>query len=157
MSRRAPIAYPRRLILLLAALGVFVLALVWRAVDLQVMNRDFLQGQGDARHLRALALPAHRGMITDRGGEPLAISTPVDSVWANPKELMLEREGWRPLARLLGMDAADLRDRILQRADREFVYLKRRVDPELAQRVMALEIPGISSSASTAVIIRWAR
>lgn len=144
MSRGAPIAYPVRLILLLAALSVFVLALVWRAVDLQVMNRDFLQDQGDARHLRALALSAHRGMITDRSGEPLAISTPVDSVWVNPKELVLEREGWRPLARLLGMDASELRDRILQRADREFVYLRRRVDPELAQRVMALEIPGVS-------------
>ncbi|MBK9132256.1 MAG: penicillin-binding protein 2 [Gammaproteobacteria bacterium] len=144
MSRGAPIAYPMRLITLLALLGAIVIALVWRAVDLQVMNRDFLQDQGDARHLRALALPAHRGMITDRGGEPLAISTPVDSVWVNPKELVLEREGWRPLARLLGMDVAELRDRIMQRADREFVYLKRRIDPELAQRVMALEIPGVS-------------
>jgi cell division protein FtsI (penicillin-binding protein 3) len=144
MSRSAPLAYSMRLTFLLALLVLIVLALVWRAVDLQVRNRDFLQDQGDARHLRALTMPAHRGMITDRNGEPLAISTPVDSVWANPKELALERERWRPLARLLGMDVAELRDRIMQRADREFVYLKRHVDPALAQRVMALEIPGVS-------------
>lgn len=144
MSRSAPPTYSARLGLLLALLGLIVFALVWRAVDLQVMNRDFLQGQGDARHLRVLTMPAHRGMITDRNGEPLAISTPVDSVWANPKELALERERWQPLARLLGMDVAELRDRVMQRADREFVYLKRHVDPALAQRVVALEIPGVS-------------
>lgn len=144
MSRAVPISHSMRLVFLLALLGLIVLALVWRVVDLQVMNRDFLQDQGDARHLRALTLPAHRGMITDRNGEPLAVSTPVDSVWANPKELALERERWRPLARLLDMDVAELRDRVVQRADREFVYLRRHVDPALAQRVMALEIPGVS-------------
>jgi cell division protein FtsI (penicillin-binding protein 3) len=139
-----PLTRSMRLTCLLALIGLFVLALVWRAVDLQVMNRDFLQDQGDARHLRALTMPAHRGMITDRNGEPLAISTPVDSIWVNPKELVLERDRWRQLARLLDMDVAELRDRLAQRADREFVYLKRHVDPALAQRVMAMEIPGVS-------------
>jgi cell division protein FtsI (penicillin-binding protein 3) len=144
MSRNSSLTHSMRLKSLLALLGLIVLALVWRAIDLQVSDKEFLQDQGDARHLRVLAMPAHRGMITDRNGEPLAISTPVDSVWANPKELALERERWRPLARLLGMDVAELRDRVMQRADREFVYLRRHVDPALAQRVMALEIPGVS-------------
>lgn len=145
MSRRsAPLSYTMRLGFLLALLGLIVVALIWRVIDLQVMDRDFLQDQGDARHLRELTMPAHRGMIMDRNGEPLAVSTPVDSVWANPKELALERERWRPLARLLDMDVAELRDRVMQRADREFVYLKRHIDPALAQRVMALEIPGVS-------------
>ena len=69
-------------------------ALIWRAVDLQVFNQDFLQNQGDARHLRVVTLAAHRGMILDRNGEPLAVSTPVDSVWANPQELATAREYW---------------------------------------------------------------
>jgi len=144
MSRNSPLTHSMRLNFLLALVGLIVLVLVWRAIDLQVSDKEFLQDQGDARHLRVLTMPAHRGMITDRNGEPLAISTPVDSVWVNPKELVLERERWRPLARLLGMDIAELRDRVMQRADREFVYLRRHIDPALAQRVIALEIPGVS-------------
>lgn len=144
MSSSAQIIRSVRLRSMLALLGLIVLVLAWRVIDLQVMNRDFLRGQGDARHLRVHTMSAHRGMIMDRNGEPLAISTPVDSIWANPKELAREQDHWRQLAKLLDMTAAELRDRIMQRADREFVYLKRHVDPALAQRVMALEIPGVS-------------
>lgn len=144
MNRNVPLIHPARLGLVLGTLAAVMLVLAWRALDLQVLNRDFLQDQGDARHLRTLEMPAHRGMITDRNGEPLAVSTPVDSVWANPRELVRQRGRWHELARLLGMDAAALGEWVMRRADREFIYLKRHVTPALAQRVMALGIPGVS-------------
>ncbi|HFQ91466.1 MAG TPA: penicillin-binding protein 2, partial [Chromatiales bacterium] len=128
----------------LGILGCAVLVMVWRAFDLQIVDTDFLQGQGDARHLRTIAVAAHRGMITDRNGEPLAISTPVDSVWANPGEMQASDGQWLALGRLLGLDADYLRERIASRAGREFVYLKRRLNPDVAREVMALGIPGVS-------------
>jgi len=70
-------------------LAMVVCALIWRVLDLQVFNKDFLKGQGNARVLRQLEVTAHRGMITDRNGYPLAISTPVSSIWINPKEFGL--------------------------------------------------------------------
>ncbi len=132
---------------LYTVLGSFALAaglLGVRAFDLQVFNNDFLQGQGDARFLRTTKLAAHRGMITDRHGEPLAISTPVDSVWANPSELLAEQDRLGELAGVIGMKTRVLRQRIEQRMGREFVYLKRHIDPDLARRVMDLKLPGVS-------------
>ena len=73
---------------LLLGFGLCACILLGRAVDLQVLDKQFLQTQGDARHLRVVEIPAHRGAITDRNGEPLAISSPVDSVWVNPKEFL---------------------------------------------------------------------
>jgi cell division protein FtsI (penicillin-binding protein 3) len=143
MSNPASMVRPWRLALVMGVLGCAAAALGWRALDLQVMNREFLQDQGDARHLRAHVIPAHRGMITDRHGEPLAISTPVDSVWVNPRELQAEESQWPLLARTLGMSAKELAERLRQRADREFMYLKRHVDPDLAASVTALGIPGV--------------
>lgn len=139
------IIHPSRLILVLAVMVLATGTLGWRALDLQVMDRAFLQDQGDARHLRSQAMPAHRGMITDRHGDPLAISTPVESIWANPRELIESRERWPELAGLLGIDADDFEDRIQQRANREFVYLRRHVDPSFADRVLALGLRGVST------------
>ncbi len=119
-------------------------ALAARSVHLQVLDREFLREEGDARHLRVVKMSAHRGMITDRNGEPLAISTPVDSVWANPGELMSARERLPELARLLGVPADDLWQTIASRADREFVYLRRHINPDLGRRVLALELPGVA-------------
>ncbi len=137
MRMDAPLTQPLRIVLVLGALGALALSLAWRALDLQVLDKEFLQNQGDARHLRELAIPANRGMITDRNGEPLAVSTPVDSVWANPRELLAARAQWPALARLLNIDAKGLERHLLGRLDREFVYLKRAVNPELAQQVTA--------------------
>jgi cell division protein FtsI (penicillin-binding protein 3) len=137
-------SYGGRRLLVLGVLALAAVGLVGRAVDLQVARKDFLQGQGDARYLRVVAEPAHRGMITDRYGEPLAISTPVDSVWANPQELINARESWPALARVLGMRSAALERLLANYRDKEFVYLKRRVTPDVAQAVMALEIPGVT-------------
>lgn len=133
----------RRNLILVVMVGAFLL-LVWRAVDLQVVNKGFLQGQGDARYLREVADPAHRGMITDRYGEPLAISTPVDSVWADPQVLTQARESWPRLAKVLGVKKDALVRLLASKRNKEFVYLKRRVSPDVASKVMELKIPGVA-------------
>ena len=141
-TERAPIFAIRR-IFILVLLATAVLLLLWRVVYLHVLNKDFLQQQGDARHLRVVPLSAHRGMITDRFGEPLAVSTPVDSVWANPQELIAARDELPLLAKLLNLDIDRLQRLLAGRGDREFVYLKRHISPSLAQQVMALNLPGV--------------
>ncbi|MDH4047765.1 MAG: penicillin-binding transpeptidase domain-containing protein [Gammaproteobacteria bacterium] len=125
----------------------FVLAassLMARAVHLQVLNKDFLNQQADSRHLRTEKISAHRGSIVDRNGEPLAISTPVDSVWANPKELAAAVDRVPQLAKALKLDSQLLMRRITQSMDKEFLYLKRHLSPEQAQQVMALKLPGVN-------------
>ena len=82
--------------LVFAAAGV---ALTGRALWLQVIDKDFLLSQGDARHLRVVAVPAHRGTITDRNGEVLAVSTPVESISCNPRELLAHPTRLGALAR----------------------------------------------------------
>ncbi len=145
MSEQTPTpTYRGRRLLVLAVLSLAGLALVARAVDLQVVRKDFLQGQGDARYLRVVSEPAHRGMITDRLGEPLAISTPVDSVWANPQELILARDSWPRLTKVLGLKRGALERQLAAKRNKEFMYLKRRVAPDLAQKVMALKVPGVA-------------
>jgi cell division protein FtsI (penicillin-binding protein 3) len=129
---------------LLLAFGALAGALVWRAVDLQVLDKQFLLAQGEARHLRVVEIPAYRGVITDRNGEPLAISSPVDSVWVNPREFVAAGASAAQLGRLLDLDPVWLAGRIKERADREFFYIKRHVTPELGERVMALALPGVS-------------
>jgi cell division protein FtsI (penicillin-binding protein 3) len=130
----------------LACLGAL---LVWRLVSLQVLDTErgyrFLQSQGDARSLRIEPIPAHRGIISDRNGEPLAVSTPVQTLWANPQTLVaqIEADKWIPLAQALGVEPEELRRRISAVADREFVYLRRRMNPASAARVMALGVPGV--------------
>lgn len=136
--------YPVRRGLVIGTMALATLALLGRAVELHVLDRDFLQGQGDARYLRSVDVAAHRGMITDRHGEPLAISTPVESVWANPAELMGARDRWGELAEALGISGKALDGIVAPRKEREFVYLRRHMRPDLAADVMALGIPGVS-------------
>ncbi|HHI94698.1 MAG TPA: penicillin-binding protein 2 [Gammaproteobacteria bacterium] len=143
-AKTSELAFRGRRFLVLSVLALAGLALVARAVDLQVVSKDFLKGQGDARYLRVVSEPAHRGMITDRFGEPLAISTPVDSVWANPQELILARDSWPQLTKVLGLKRGALERQLAAKRDKEFIYLKRRVAPDLAEKVMALEIPGVA-------------
>jgi cell division protein FtsI (penicillin-binding protein 3) len=133
-----------RLSIVYVALGCATLMLIWRAVDLHVFHKDFLQNQGDARYLRVVPIPAHRGMILDRHGEPLAISTPVDSVWVQPTAFTSAYNDWPKLAKLLKLDLAHVQRTVSQRKDKEFVYLKRHISPDLARQVMALELPGVN-------------
>jgi cell division protein FtsI (penicillin-binding protein 3) len=142
MSRPVSISRHRRILLISLMLSGFLL-MAGRSAQLQLVDGEFLQGQADARHLRVVQVPAHRGMITDRNGEPLAISTPVQSVWANPHELVASRADLERLARLLGIQVEQLQRLLGQRKDREFVYLRRHMAPDKAQRVVDLEIPGI--------------
>lgn len=136
-----PVARP---LFVLATFALIMAALAWRAVDLQLLSKHFLQQQGDARYLRVVTVPASRGTITDRHGEPLAVSTPVDSVWANPKELMQARDRWKDLARALEIPYKRFEPLVERHQQREFVYLRRRVHPELADKVMALQVPGVA-------------
>ncbi len=133
----------RRRMMMSVLLGAAGL-LLWRALDLTLTHKDFLQDQGDARHLRVVSVPVHRGLILDRNGEPLAVSTPVDSVWANPSELAKHRDSWGKLAALLDLRVEQLERLVAGRTDREFVYLKRHVAPPLAQQIRALQVPGVA-------------
>jgi cell division protein FtsI (penicillin-binding protein 3) len=135
------IPYRRGLILLVIAAGFLVLAA--RAYDLQILRRDFLSYQGSARQQRIVDVPAYRGTITDRNGEPLAISTPVDSVWVNPSELLQDSSALFTLAQKLELDPAVLRKKVAASKDREFLYIKRQLPPALAEEVASLELPGV--------------
>ena len=117
--------------------------LVWRVVDLQLNHNTFLKEEGDARHLRVEKIPAHRGMLLDRNGEPLAVSTPLASVWANPKKLADSRAQWAELERVLDVDAGSIGQMTEERSERGFVYLRRHVDPAVAEAVGALEMEGV--------------
>jgi cell division protein FtsI (penicillin-binding protein 3) len=135
--------YQGRRVFILLCMGLAAVALVWRAVSLQVLDKEFLLSQGEARHLRVVTLPAHRGVIQDRNGEPLAVSTPVESVWVNPQELGGEQQRIPELAALLSLDGGKVQQLLARRADREFVYLRRHLSPALAEKVSALKIPGV--------------
>jgi cell division protein FtsI (penicillin-binding protein 3) len=135
--------FPWRFRLVLGLLGIMVAAISWRIIDLQVVDRAFLKGQGDARSMRHIPIPAHRGLITDRNGEPLAVSTPVSTLWANPKELQLAKDRWADLARALGQNPAQLSERLEANASKEFLYLVRGLTPEQGQAVLDLKIPGV--------------
>ncbi|ORL63617.1 cell division protein [Pseudomonas putida] len=135
--------YPWRFRVVIALLALMVGAIAWRIIDLQVVDRDFLKGQGDARSLRHIPIPAHRGLITDRNGEPLAVSTPVTTLWANPKEMQASRERWPQLAAALGQNPQQLADRLTQQAGKEFIYLVRGLTPEQGQQVLDLKVPGV--------------
>lgn len=131
-----------RFTVLAAALALLGLVLVGRLFALQVLDTErgyrFLQSQGDARALRLEPLPAHRGIISDRNGEPLAVSTPVQTLSANPKLLAPQVEDWVALATALGQSPEDLRRRVAAHADKDFMYLRRRMSPDDAARVLAL-------------------
>ena len=134
-----------RLLVVCGGLGLCSLALIGRAVDLQLVDNEFYRKQGDERFLRELEIPTTRGMITDRNGEPLAVSTPVESIWANPQELARNPARLPELARALGVPADYLTRKVSQRSDKEFMWLQRRMNPARAKEILALDIPGVFS------------
>jgi len=133
-----------RVTLVSACFALVAMTLVARAVHLQVLDKDFLNEQADTRHLRTERISAHRGAITDRNGEPLAISTPVDSIWVNPRELAAAVDRVPELATALGVDSELLIRRVTRSMEKEFLYLKRHLSPERAQEVLALNLPGVN-------------
>ncbi len=141
-EQNIPSQNKRRFVLLLLFV-VIVGLLMWRVVYLQVFNKDFLQDQGSARHLRTVSIAAHRGMIMDRHGEALAISTPVESIWVNPAILVNQRHLLPKLMRILKLDLEQTEQMLAARMDREFVYLKRHVNPDVAKKVLDMQIEGV--------------
>ncbi|MDX1366400.1 MAG: penicillin-binding protein 2 [Pseudomonas sp.] len=135
--------YPWRFRLVLLLLALMVGAIVWRIIDLHVFDHDFLKAHGDARSVRHIPIPAHRGLVTDRNGEPLAVSTPVTTLWANGKELQAGKAQWPALAAALGQEPKALAVRLQANAGREFMYLVRGLTPEKGQRVLDLKLPGV--------------
>ena len=133
----------RRCYVLGALLALGAAIVVGRAVQLQVFNKAFLTEQAAARHLRIEQLSAHRGTITDRNGEPLAVSTPVDSIWVTPRALVAAPEYIKPLAIALGLDRESLTTRLTRNVDKEFMYLQRHMNPVDAARIVQQQIPGV--------------
>jgi cell division protein FtsI (penicillin-binding protein 3) len=139
----APVSFRWRAYLLMGLLACGAGGLIWRAVSLQLVDHTFLAKEGDARVSRVATIAAHRGTITDRYGEPLAVSTPVDSIWVNPKELALATDQIPRLATALKQDRQELARRITSNLDRQFLYLARGRQPSEAEQIKALGIPGV--------------
>ena len=126
----------------LAGLLICFGVLAGRAVYLQGLNNAFLQAKGESRYTRSIEISATRGVIVDRNGDLLAISTPVESVAASPADIEISEDQALKLAKLLQTGVADLK-RKLEDAQREFVYLKRQLPPAQAAKVVELNIPGV--------------
>lgn len=134
-----------RLMLVGVGLGLCAVSLVGRAAYVQLINSDFYQRQGEARYLREVPVATSRGMITDRNGEPVAVSTPVASIWVNPQELLRAPGRIPELAQALSLPVDEVTSKLTQKADKEFMYLRRRINPDVAESVVALKIPGVFS------------
>lgn len=134
-----------RFYLMLAFITLVVLGLVYRLFDLTILNQRFLRHQGDERALRLVSTPAFRGIIADRNGFPLAVSTTVYSIWMNPKEFVLSNDAIASLSHLLNLNSKELIHlyKRVQKNKREFVYLKRSQSPEVAAKIKALHLTGI--------------
>ena len=134
-----------RVMLVVGALALCSFSLVGRAASVQLINADFYQRQGNERFIRDIEIPTSRGMITDRNGEPVAVSSPVESIWCDPKELLKNPDRLPELAQALGEPLESLTRRVSQRAEKEFYYLKRRINPDEAKKILAHGVPGVYS------------
>lgn len=147
------VQHPWRFRIVVVLLLTLVTALAGRIVFLQVVDRDFLRGQGDARSLRHIAIPASRGLMTDRMGRPLAVSTPVMALWVNPREMVPKvwgeeatperHQAWQQLVEIIGQEGPALAQRIQARSSRQFMYLARGLTPEQGEALLALNLPGV--------------
>ncbi|MEZ5491379.1 MAG: penicillin-binding protein 2 [Gammaproteobacteria bacterium] len=132
-----------RLYLVYFCLALCVGLIGWKVGNLHIVERDFLQGQGDARTIRTEPIIAHRGIIRDRNGEPLAVSSPVKSIWLNPRQINGDSVSIRRLAEQLDLNPDVLANNIAANGEREFLYVKRRLPPADANRVLELGISGV--------------
>ena len=115
------------------------LGLVGRSAYLQISQNEFYKQKGESRYSRIVEISAHRGMITDRNGEPLAISTPVESLWANPATVSATYSQLKKLSELIEVDVTEISKKI-GNEKRDFVYLKRHLAPEITAKVVRLII-----------------
>ena len=126
------------------ALGLMLFAvLLVRLTQLQVLQTDFLQGEGERRSVRDHKLQAFRGMVVDRNGEPLAVSTPVKSVWLNPKQIIQDKIDIRPMAQYLSISVKQLLTKLKKNQHKEFIYLQRHMNPLMAKKIQDLKLPGV--------------
>jgi cell division protein FtsI (penicillin-binding protein 3) len=133
---------PGRSWLLSGALLLVLCALAGRSLYLQGIHDTFLKREGNARYIRVIDLPAHRGNITDRNGAQLAVSTEVASVWVSPPNVDASKEQIQQLAQLLEMNLADVKSKLAD-TSRDFVYLKRQMPKARAEKIMEMAIPGV--------------
>lgn len=133
-------AWRRRVLLVFLLLG-FVL-LMFQSMYLQNTNKEFLQKKGDDRYSRTLKLQAYRGKISDRNGEILAVNSPVASVWVDPSAIEMDAKQKEILAKVLKVSTKEIDEKVANRK-RSFVYVKRRISPDLAEKVKDLNISGI--------------
>jgi len=126
--------------------AMIFIGLVARAGYLQIVDTEYLQSQGDARYLRVQTEIPTRGMIVDRNNQPLAISTPVDSLWMHPATILKQQKeySYSKLADLLGTTAKDILAKAENKQTKQFVYLKRHLPPFLAKQILDLDIPGVN-------------
>ncbi len=136
-------AFKWRGMFLFACFSLLCGGLVGRAFYLQVMHHDFYNEKADARHVRTVKISAHRGKITDRNNELIAVSTPVDSIWVNPKTILQNEVNYTALAKSIGRSEEWLSRRISQNSHKEFIYLRRHMRPDLAEQIKSLNIPGL--------------
>ncbi len=136
-------AFKWRGMFLFACFSLLCCGLVGRAFYLQITHHDFYSDQADARHVRTVKISAHRGKITDRNDKLIAVSTPVDSIWVNPKTVLQNEVDYTSLAKSLGRSEEWLSRRISQNSHKEFIYLRRHMRPDLAEQIKSLKIPGL--------------
>lgn len=110
---------------------------------LMVLDRDFLLKQGNARSLRTIDIPASRGMILDRRGEPLAVSTPMNSVWIDPQDFPRTKDNNDHLSHTLGISSRSLNKLLINNANKQFVYVRRNINPDVVKEIKQLAIPGV--------------
>jgi len=182
---KSPVFQGRRLFLMLALL-VVIGALMLRAAWLEIYQQEWLQQQADKRQMREVTVPAYRGMITDRNGDPMAISSPVSSLWCNPQELLQAREellreyelsrqlanatvgdnaaeereaqalattrfaqlesGFRQIEKELGLEEGSLPTKLKEASSKQFYYLGRQLPLEVADSILALDLPGVAAT-----------
>ena len=128
------------MLLILFAMFLCILTITWKLSAIHVRQRDFLQIEGDKRTIRNIPLVAHRGLITDRNGEPLAVSTPVQSIWVDPSKLVDAPNTTAALAVALGINPEVLANSIASHASGKFLYVKRRLAPADAKKVLDLNL-----------------
>ncbi len=145
-AQKKPESLVRFYLVMMVLIGMLV-ALVGRVLSLQILDTErgyeFLQSQGEMRSVRTAEIPAYRGVITDRRGEPLAVSTPVISIWGNPS-VLADSARLPELAAALGLELATLQERLARYEGKQFMYLQRHMVPEDARKILALKIMGVS-------------
>ena len=134
-----------RIHLILFGMFLCVLAIIWKVTNLHITERDFLQDQGDRRTIRTVPLVANRGLITDRNGEPLAVSTPVQSIWVDPSKISGDLETIKALAKNLELNEEVLIQNLKLKSNLKFHYIKRRLPPSEAEKILSLSAEGVYS------------